>query len=92
MNDTIRAIPGQLTDGLALWSGTALYGCVTVEGDDAGPYFQLKWPGLSSGERLLWRVLAYLNGANDCPTDADLRAGLDDLNYAAVVAVFGISA
>lgn len=92
MNDTIRATPGQLTDGLALWSGTALAGCVTVEGDDAGPYFQLKWPGLSSGERLLWRCLGWLNGADDRPSNEDLRAGLDVANYAALVAVIGISA
>ena len=90
MNDTIRALPGQLTDSLALWSGSALSGCVTVEGDDAGPYFQLKWPGISTGERLLWRVLAFLNGDHDCPSDADLRAGLDDLNYQAAVAALGV--
>ena len=90
MNDTIRAIPGQLTDGLALWSGTALARCVAVEVDDAGLYFQLKWPGISSGERLLWRVLGWLNGANDCPTDADLRAGLGDLNYQAAARALGV--
>lgn len=84
MNDTIRALPGQLSDGLALWSGTALADVVAVMLDDAGPYFQLKWPGISDGERLLWRCLAWLNGAGDLPTDDDLRAGLDALNYAAV--------
>lgn len=89
MNDTIRSLPGQLSDSLSLWSGTALVDCVTVDGDDAGPYFQLKWPGISDGERLLWRCLGWLNGLGDRPSDEDLRAGLDETNYQAVMGVLG---
>lgn len=84
MRDTIRITPGQLTDSLALRNESALSLCTEIDSDDEGVFFRAKWPTLSSGERLLWRVLDWLNGGRDLPSESDLRSGLDTANLAAV--------
>lgn len=55
---------------------SALRHCVTRDGDTVTP----NWPRLSSGETLLWQVLEAVNGQGGAPSDADLEAGLDELN------------
>lgn len=89
MPDTIRITPGQLTDSLALRSTSALAGCTNIDSDDAGVFIAARYPSLSSGESLLWRVLDWLNGGRDLPTSDDLRAGLDAGNYKAAAAAIG---
>ena len=60
-------------------------GCTTIDSDDAGRVVIVRnWPRLSSGEELLWRVLGWLQGADDLPSDDDLRAGLDGPSQVAV--------
>jgi hypothetical protein len=91
MSDTIRITPGQLSDSLALRNNSALGFCTDLDGDDAGMFITRRWPNLSSGEELLWRVLAWLNGASNLPTRDDLAAGLDTGNLtAALSAIDGI--
>ncbi|MCW2496367.1 hypothetical protein [Jatrophihabitans sp.] len=85
-HDTIRITPGQASDTLALRSSSALAGCTDVDGDDAGLFITRLYPRLSSGEELLWRVLAWINGASGLPSYDDLYAGLDHINYRAAVA------
>lgn len=96
MTDTIRILPGQLSDSLALRSSSALADCTSIDSDNAGVFIAAKWPSLSTGEALLWLVLAWLNGGTDLPTAADLRAGLDAGNYkaaaAAISAGMGVTA
>ena len=46
----------------------------------------MPWPTLSSGEELLWSVLAWLNGQGECPERWELEAGLDAANTAAALA------
>lgn len=87
MNTTIRIVPGQVADSLALRNDSALAYCTEVDGDHEGVLIRAKWPTLSTGEQLLWRVLGWLNGADDLPPESDLRAGLDVRNLAAVQAV-----
>jgi hypothetical protein len=88
MTDTpelvIRISPGQLAESMDLRRTTALEGCTNIDGDAAGMFIAKRWPRLSSGEEALWACLAWLNGHSERPTDADLRAALDDANYAAV--------
>lgn len=87
--------PGQLADTLDLIHGTALAGCTTL-GDDEGHVAVIRdWPSLSTGEELLWRLLAWVNGADDRPDWAELEAGLSVDNLPTVRAVLarnGISA
>lgn len=90
MPEVIRIAPGQLSDCLTLRASSALEGCTEVDGDDAGVFIARRWPSLSSGEELLWQVLAWLNGASERPTEMDLRAGLDDTNYAAAMAAVSV--
>ena len=84
MNDTIRISPGQLSAVLDFRATSALAGCTKVDGDDNGVFIARNWPSLSSGEELLWRVLAWMNGASDLPEPDDLIAGLDTVNLLAV--------
>lgn len=91
MTATIRILPGQASDTLALRNHSALGFCTDLDGDDAGLFITRRYPSLSSGEELLWRVMAWLNGADDLPSRDDLAAGLDTANYtAALAAIDGI--
>ena len=82
---SIRINPGNLSDALDLRNATSLGGCTTIDSDAAGRVVIARnWPRLSSGEELLWRVLAWLQGADDLPSDDDLRAGLDGPSQVAV--------
>jgi len=84
MSDTIRITPGQAAASLDLRANSALANCTTVDADDAGLFIARNWPGLSTGEELLWRVLAWINGASDLPDHDDLATRLDAGNLAAV--------
>lgn len=88
--DQIHINPGQLSDCLALRANSALESCTDVDSDAAGIFIARRWSSLSSGEELLWRVLGWLNGKGDVPSDADLRAGLDDRNYDAARAAVSV--
>ena len=88
----IRVSPGQLSDCLTLRANSALHGCTDIDGDDAGVFITARYPRLSSGEELLWSVLAWLNGAPDAPSIDDLRSGLDEGNYTAALAALGVIA
>lgn len=85
----IRITPGQLTDSLALRNSSALAGCTVIDSDDAGVFIERKWPSLSTGEELLWRVLEWVNGGSDLPDDATLATGLDAVNLAAARTAIG---
>lgn len=69
---------------LIFHAASGLYDCTTIEYGSDGPSIVKNWPRLSSGEQLLWRVLAWLNDAGDLPSADELRDGLDADNYAAV--------
>lgn len=85
--DRIAISPGQLAVSLELRTLSALDFCTDVDGDGAGNLFIVRrWPTLSSGEQLLWRVLAWLNGQGECPSEADLNAGLDAVNAGVALA------
>ena len=75
-----------MTVSLALRSSSALAGCTDLDADGEGLFFVPRWPTLSSGERVLWRVLAWLNGSSDLPHPDELRAELDSHNYAVAAA------
>lgn len=96
MTDTIRILPGQLSDSLALRSSSALADCTSIDSDNAGVFIAVTTPWPSDGEALLLRVLDWVNGGTDLPTAADLRAGLDAGNYkaaaAAISAGMGVTA
>lgn len=83
---TIRISPGQASDSLALRHASALGFCTDMDADDAGLFIARRWPSLSSGEELLWRVLAWLNGAANLPEMDELVAGLDGTNLVAALA------
>jgi hypothetical protein len=87
MTAPIYLAPGQVADSLDLRERTALADCTHLDVDDDGLHVARNWPRLSSGEELLWQVLAWLNGQADRPDEADLRAGLDVGNLNAVLAV-----
>jgi hypothetical protein len=93
MTDTpelvIRVQPGQLAESMDLRRTTALAECTNIDVDDDGVFVARNWPRLSSGEEVLWTVLAWLNGQADRPDEADLRAALDVPNLNAVLAVSG---
>lgn len=81
----VRINPGMVLHSIRLRSGSALEYCTHIDNDvDEGGYVTIvrNWPGLSTGEELVWRVLAFINGSDrgDLPTWADLRAGLDAIN------------
>lgn len=84
MHDTIPIKREAFNATLDLVTTTALVDCTSMDavGDDFA--LTLRWPGISTGERLLWRVAGWLNDADTLPADDDLRAGLDSSNYAAV--------
>lgn len=82
MSATIRISAGQLSDSLALRAASALESCTEVDGDEEGVFIARRWPSLSTGEELLWQVLAWFNGVGEVPSEADLRAGLDAENFA----------
>ena len=90
--DSIRIHPGNLTDALTLRRLTSLGRCTRIDGDAAGVLVVRNWPGLSSGEELLWAVLAWLNGQGDLPDAGTLASGLDTPSYAAVRGVVGETA
>ena len=80
----IHLAPGQVVHSLTLRTSSALLHCTNVKSDSsASPYIVALWPRLSSGESLLWRVLAWLNGDGGLPSDEDLAAGLDLANLVA---------
>ena len=85
MSQPITVLPGQLSSTLALTNGTALRGCTSLDSDDIGRVVVVrKWPGLSSGEELLWRCLDWINGGSDLPAWDDLEAGLSSDNLPTV--------
>jgi len=92
MTDLIRISPGQAGESLTLRANSALALCTTVDADDWGLFIARKWPALSTGEELLWRVLAWLNGASDLPSRDDLAAGLDSSNATAALVAIGVFA
>lgn len=74
---------------LVLARYSALKYSVTHDGDTV----ERNWPNLSSGEELLWQVLASINGQGDAPADDDLAAGLDAINlHYARCALEGVTA
>lgn len=81
--ESITVTAGQLTDTLTLLHGTALNGCCELVAEHPIRIAR-RWPVLSSGEELLWRVLAWVNGGGDLPSDADLRAGLSSDQWPAL--------
>jgi hypothetical protein len=86
---TISITPGAITSSLDLRRTTALEPHVAVIHDAGLGSLVLVAPPyrMSSGEQLLWDVLAWLSGHGDLPSATDLRAGLDADNYAAVQTV-----
>ena len=85
--DRINISPGQLSVSLELRTLSALDFCTEVDGDGNGNLFIRRlWPSLSTGEELLWRVLAWLNGQGECPTRSELDAGLDAVNVGVALA------
>jgi hypothetical protein len=88
MTDRITIRPGNLTTALLLRSSTCLALCTDIDSDSTGHVNVVrKWPSLSSGEEVVWSVLAYLNGQGNLPTRETLAAELDTRNYASVLAV-----
>lgn len=84
--EKVRINPGMVLNSIRLRQDSALLHCTGIQnGDDGHLYLARNWPGLSTGEELVWRVLAFVNGGDrdDLPTWADLRAGLDGSNYSA---------
>tara|TARA_R100000655_G_scaffold92848_1_gene134039 strand:+ start:6329 stop:6625 length:297 start_codon:yes stop_codon:yes gene_type:complete len=85
VSEHITVSAGQMPSTLALINGTALRGCTTLDSDDIGRVIVVrKWPGLSSGEELLWRCLDWVNGGSDLPAWDDLEAGLSSDNLPTV--------
>jgi len=78
--------PGAVTTSLHLRSTSALFRCTNVDHDGSSIVVTRRWQRLSSGEEMLWQVLAWLNGDPSLPADPDLKAGLDEENYAAAAA------
>ena len=66
---------------------TCLRDCTVSGTDDHGDFIEKAWPVISSGEELVWQVLAWINGRGSLPSVDDLRAGLDEPNLRSVVAV-----
>lgn len=85
MSATIRIAPGQFADSLNLIRGSALDGCTTIDGDDAGIFIARRWPSFSTGEELLWSLLSWLNGVGEMPSVVDLANGLDSTNLLAAM-------
>ncbi|GAA2007856.1 hypothetical protein [Nocardioides kribbensis] len=84
MTDAIRVRPGQLSAVLDFRATSALGGCTTIDSDEQGIFIARNWPSLSTGEEILWRVLGWMNGQADLPSDSDLEAELDAGNQRAV--------
>ena len=85
MNDTIAIRPAALNATLDLVTTTALVDVTRMDSTEGGVMaLSLRWPGISSGEKVLWQVVAWLNSQGPRPDDFTLRADLDDSNYAAV--------
>lgn len=82
MTAPITLTPGMFAPSLRLWNDSALKDCTSVLGD-LDVVVERNWPTLSSGEELLWSLLAWLNGQGQRPSDAALAAGLDAPNVAA---------
>lgn len=82
---TVTIAPGQVGVTLDLLNESALSSCAGFGDVNGAPAIVANWPSLSSGETLLWQVLAWLNGAHDCPSRADLEAGLDPRNLRAAL-------
>lgn len=88
---TINLAPHALATSLVLRNATSLNNSTTItQSDDGSLSIVRNWPRFSSGEELLWSVLAWLNGATYCPSMPDLERGLDAENLAA--AVFAMTA
>jgi hypothetical protein len=85
MSDTIRINPGNLTAAMCLHRDTCLAGSTKIDNDDAGFFIARNWPGLSSGEELVWACLAWMNGQGDLPDRGSLAATLDFGNLAVVM-------
>lgn len=84
--DVMWLLPGQVTVSLELRLNSALAYCTAVDGDDSGRVsIGRNWPSLSTGEELLWEVLAWLNGHGTYPDLERLRAHLDDTNLRAAM-------
>lgn len=88
MHDTIRVLPNHLLATIQLHANTALADCTTIEEHGNGHALVRNWPGLSSGEELLWSVAAWLNDAGQRPSWDSLRDGLDVMNLAAITILF----
>lgn len=84
--DLIVLNPGQVAVSLELRNNSALEGCTKVDGNASGRvYIARRWPSISTGEELLWGVLAWLNGQAPYPDLVALEAGLDSGSYAAAM-------
>ena len=88
MHDTIRVLDHQLLATIDLRRNTALRDCTMITTESGMHAMTRNWPGLSSGEELLWEIAAWLNDAGPRPSWARLRDGLDVANLAAVTALF----
>lgn len=84
MTTTIHLRADRVTASVVLHAATALYDCSALELTSAGSQITRAWPRLSTGEELLWSVLAWLNGQGELPSMDDLAAGLDADNLTAV--------
>lgn len=85
--DVLVLTPGQYAPSLAFRASSALEGCTHTDSDEQGRLLIVRnWSFLSSGEERLWSTLQWLNGQACYPDLVDLRANLDDANYAAVMA------
>lgn len=83
MTASVPVRPHALAATQALLAAPGFYGDAHIDADGTATY---PFP-LSSGQALLWRCVAAVNGEGELPEWADLRAGLDADNYAAVVSV-----
>lgn len=95
MTDIIRINPGNQSATIELRASTCLAASTRLDSDAAGMFIARNWPGLSSGEELVWSVIGWLNGQDHMPERATLAATLDKGNYDAVMRVLaaeGISA
>lgn len=90
--ERIDISPGQLSASLDLRGTSALRSCTRLDSHPDGVVFIARsWPNLSTGEELLWEVLAWLNGQGPTPDLPRLRAGLDQLSYAAAERAVALS-